>query len=231
MKYYRITVDSDEQIREDPIGWLTVDSEGYHFTSLVHAKDRDTSKQTQLNRDIKRIYGITFPCTVFYIDQQRDKNGLRNSDEDNLLFVPRNNGTGSSDAKVAAYMRQRQRGKPNILELDEAEIWKIEHGKLVKTTVGEVFGKKKEDPREATYTVYRYKNYSRRSGVYAYAYSPKKDIIYVYFTGKKRGWYKYDKRSAPGYVIDEMIQRARKGWGLNRYINKHPDTYYWKGTY
>ena len=88
-----------------------------------------------------------------------------------------------------------------------------------------------KDPRTRTYPVYRYKNYSRRSGVYAYALSPDERIIYVYFLGKKRGWYKYDYNSAPSYVIDNMVKRAKSGWGLNRYINKHPMTYYWKGTY
>lgn len=88
-----------------------------------------------------------------------------------------------------------------------------------------------EKERKASYPVYRYKDYSRRSGVYAYAYSPGKDIIYIYFTGKKRGWYKYDIESAPEYVINNMIKKAKKGYGLNRYINKHPRTYYWKGAY
>lgn len=88
-----------------------------------------------------------------------------------------------------------------------------------------------KDPRNQVYPVFRYKNYSRKSGVYAYAISPNKKIIYVYFLGKKRGWYKYDTQSAPEFVINNMVKRAISGWGLNRYINKHPQTYYWKGTY
>lgn len=90
---------------------------------------------------------------------------------------------------------------------------------------------KAKDPRNMVYPVFRYKNYSRRSGVYAYAISPNKKIIYVYFLGKKRGWYKYDTMSAPSFVIENMVKRAISGWGLNRYINKHPQTYYWKGQY
>lgn len=90
---------------------------------------------------------------------------------------------------------------------------------------------KKLNPRTEKYPVYRYKNYSRKSGVYAYAISPDGTIIYVYFKGKKRGWYKYDVYSAPRFVIKNMVKRAKSGWGLNRYINKHPDTYFWKGTY
>lgn len=89
----------------------------------------------------------------------------------------------------------------------------------------------KGDRREQVYPVFRYKNYSRKSGVYAYAISPDKKIIYVYFLGKKRGWYKYDTFSAPAWIIKEMVQRAKKGWGLNRFINQHPKTYYWKGQY
>lgn len=87
------------------------------------------------------------------------------------------------------------------------------------------------EKRNQAYPVFRYKNYSRKSGVYAYAISPDKSTIYVYFLGRKRGWYKYDVHSAPTFVIQEMVKRAIKGWGLNRYINKHPQTYYWKGTY
>lgn len=90
---------------------------------------------------------------------------------------------------------------------------------------------REENPRTKTYPVYRYKNYSRKSGVYAYAYSPDKTVIYIYFKGKRRGWYKYDIYSAPRWMIETMIKRAKSGWGLNRYVNKHPQTYYWKGTY
>lgn len=89
----------------------------------------------------------------------------------------------------------------------------------------------KEKKRNEVYPVFRYKNYSRKSGVYAYAISPDKKVIYVYFLGKKRGWYKYDVYSAPEFIIKNMVKRALSGWGLNRYINKHPQTYYWKGTY
>lgn len=91
--------------------------------------------------------------------------------------------------------------------------------------------KEAKNPRNQVYPVFRYKNYSRRSGVYAYAISPDKTIIYVYFLGKNRGWYKYDIYSAPSYVIKNMVKRAISGWGLNRYINAHPQTYYWKGHY
>ena len=89
----------------------------------------------------------------------------------------------------------------------------------------------KLNPRTQVYPVFRYKNYSRKSGVYAYAYSPDNTIIYVYFLGKKRGWYKYDQFSSNKSMIERMIQLAKKGWGLNRFINKHPQTYYWKGTH
>ena len=90
---------------------------------------------------------------------------------------------------------------------------------------------RESNPRTKTYPVYRYKNYSRKSGVYAYAYSPDNTVIYIYFKGKRRGWYKYDIYSAPRWMIETMIKRAKSGWGLNRFVNKHPKTYYWKGTY
>lgn len=85
--------------------------------------------------------------------------------------------------------------------------------------------------RSEKYPILRYKNYSRKSGVYAYAISPDKRIIYVYFIGKKRALYKYDVESASSFEIREMVKRAKSGWGLNRYINKHEPGYYYRGKY
>lgn len=83
--------------------------------------------------------------------------------------------------------------------------------------------------REEQFDIYRYKNYSRKSGVYAFAISPDKTIIYVYFNGGSL--YKYDISSAPEYAINNMVKRAKSGWGLNRYINKHKPDYYFKGKW
>lgn len=226
------------------LGYLSVYEKGgkeyCRFYPRRSIKDAQSSQQIQLNRDIKRIYDIQFPCSIFYIDPTRQNNDLRNPNERNMLIIPRNNSTGADDYTISNYIRQRLRNtakdNPNF---DNARIYKIVNSRLDNLKVGEFLKEKGisvpseqgRDPRVGNYPVYQYKNYSRKSGVYAYAYSPNNAIIYVYFLGANKAWYKYDTKSAPSYVIDEMIRRAKNGWGLNRYINKHPKTYYWKGHY
>lgn len=230
--------------KEKVLGYLSVyEKNGRQYCRVLptskNIHDAQIPRQVQLNRDIKKIYDIQFPCSIFYIDPTRQDNDLRNPDERNMLVIPRNNGTGADDYTISAYLRQRLKGsgKDNPV-FDNARIYRIVGSRLEMLRVNEFLeskglkaGYQGKDPRVGNYPIYEYRNYSRKSGVYAFAYSPDKSIIYVYFKGKKRGWYKYDKKSAPSYVIDEMIQRAVKGWGLNRYINKHPQTYYWKGSY
>lgn len=122
-------------------------------------------------------------------------------------------------------------GKKERTDLRKVAFEKMKKGSEEEQEESEDREANRNNRRNMAYPVFRYKNYSRRSGVYAYAISPDKKIIYVYFLGKKRGWYKYDTFSAPQFVIKEMVNRAISGWGLNRYINKHPQTYYWKGRY
>lgn len=96
-------------------------------------------------------------------------------------------------------------------------------GKKIRITI--------HDDGDTNYPIYKYKNYSHRSGVYAYAYSPDKKEIYIYFKGPKRAWYKYSKKDISAWIVDTMIRRAKRGWGLNRFINKYLPQYYWKGHY
>lgn len=223
-----------------PIGYLTIINNKYHFESLTHIRDAQGNSQTRLNKDIKKIYDIDFPCTIFYIDNTKNEVGIKGYQENNILIIPRNNTANLNENTISSYIRMRLKGKPSIKVIDETFIYKIVNSNLVKIKVKDAIENiaklkgiklKEPDPRTMVYPVYRYKNYSRRSGVYAYAYSNDKTIIYVYFIGERRAWYKYDIKSASRPLIEEMIRRAKKGWGLNRFINKHPKTYYWKGKY
>lgn len=241
MKLYKVTFFDEEEkkeIKSNPIGWIEIMPDGRIRTILFnHFHDAQSSSQISLNRDIKKIYNVTFPCSVFFLNPRKGEDKL---DEDNIAFIPRDNGTGKNDIAVANYIKGRMKNYPPIEEIDRGTAYIIRNGELEKTTIRELVNLtakargidfRRESRRNAVYPFMRYKNSSNRSGVYGYAISPDDSTIYVYFTGKKRGFYKYDTESAPSYVIKEMIRRARGGWGLNRYINKHPKTYYWKGTY
>lgn len=87
----------------------------------------------------------------------------------------------------------------------------------------------KKANREGKYPFTRYKNYSRKSGVYAYGISPDKTDIHILFTSG--AIYKYDTKSTPSFRIAEMIKRAKSGWGLNRYLNWKRPGYYYKGRW
>lgn len=231
-----------------PIGYVTInnDLKDAKYISFKRFLDAQSAEQNQMNKDIKKLLNINYPCSLFYVDTTKEKDGLQSVKEGNLYVIPKNNNGGYNPNTVSAYIRARMKGKPDVIGIDGVEIFEVRNDLTTrKTTVGELLKKlskekgfKLEEPedtlenkRNKTYPVYRYKNYSRRSGVYAYAYSSDHSVIYVYFTGKDRAWYKYDVKSGPNWVIWEMIRRAKKGWGLNRFINKHPKTYYWKGKY
>ena len=231
-----------------PIGYVTINANinDAKYISLKKFLDAQSTEQNQMNKDIKKLLNINYPCSLFYVDTTKGADGLQSVKDGNLYIIPKNNNGSYNPNTVSAYIRARMKGKPAIIGIDGVEIYEAKNDLTTrKITVGELLkrlskekGFKLEEPEETlenkrnkTYPVYRYKNYSRKSGVYAYAYSPDHSIIYVYFTGPARAWYKYDTKSGPNWVIWEMIKKAKKGWGLNRFINKHPKTYYWKGKY
>lgn len=247
---YRVRIideDIDNDIPKYPIGYLTIEDNKYTYKPLKSfgdslILDRESNNAYKLNTEIKKIYDIPFQCNIYFLDKNVDENSKL--DEKNIFVIPQ--GQSQSANKIQAYLDARLKyNKPSIEILDKATIYKIQNSNLVKMSVGDMLSEvaqrkgiklytepiKQVNPRYAEYPVYRYANYSKRSGVYAYAFNSDETIIYVYFLGKKRAWYKYDIQSAPKYVIKEMIRRAVNGWGLNRYINAHPKTYYWKGNY
>lgn len=87
----------------------------------------------------------------------------------------------------------------------------------------------KYNNRKGEYPITRYKNYSRKSGVYAYGMNEEGTDIHIYFSSG--AIYKYNTESAPIFRIREMIKRAKSGWGLNRYLNWKRPGYYYKGRW
>lgn len=75
-----------------------------------------------------------------------------------------------------------------------------------------------EESRKKEYPRFPYRNYSHKSGVEAVSISDDNFTINVYF--KNGSIYKYDKDSASSWMIDEMIKRAKKGYGLNSFLVK-----------
>jgi len=63
----------------------------------------------------------------------------------------------------------------------------------------------------------KYKNLSGKSNVAFYNIT--EDSIEVVFNGSNRV-YRYSYKSAGKRNVDELISRARKGYGLNSYINR-----------
>jgi len=61
-----------------------------------------------------------------------------------------------------------------------------------------------------------YANLSGKSGVRAYQFG----VGFIIVTFKDGSNYRYSYPSAGKTRVDEMINRARAGYGLNRYINK-----------
>lgn len=236
----------------DALGFLEIKSNYVKVVSLKRLiLDAQSQEQAKLNQEIKKIYNINFPCSLMYVDPKKmdvymstlsndkERGNLKNAGEDNILIIPRQS---TNENTIRAYINQRLRGYNEDNNLEHLVRYKIVNSQIVKIDVAEaikIIAEKRgyntnnifKDPRNKNYTIYRYANLSKRSGVFAYAFNNDETIIYVYFTGKRHGWYKYDTKSAPEFVIKARIEKAKKGYGLNRYINKHPKTYFWKGTY
>ena len=218
-----------------PIGYLTIKDNGtcsYFSLSKKHFKD---ALSKNIENEIKEIYGLDFACSLYWL---RNVNSDSDIKDDDFVIIPKSNGTNLNDIGIINYINVVLKGKPQIEELNQAEVYTIINGNLEIHTLGDllpVIAKKKGiilkevDPRFRVYPVYKYKNYSRRSGVYAYAYNPQKTVIYVYFTGDKQAWYRY--YYGDGANVKRMIQHAKSGYGLNRYINKNLPPYYWKGKF
>ena len=61
-----------------------------------------------------------------------------------------------------------------------------------------------------------YANLSRRSGVKSYVFG----VGFIEVTFKDNSTYRYSYQATGRTRVDEMINRARAGYGLNRYIVK-----------
>lgn len=67
MRLYRVVIeDEEEEIKNDPIGWIEILPNGNIRTILFnHFNDAQSSSQITLNRQIKKIFGVDFPSSVF----------------------------------------------------------------------------------------------------------------------------------------------------------------------
>lgn len=153
---------------------------------------------------------------------------IHTTDAKGRNFVTRNAFNNSKNNLQSNLRNNSQRVIPSSVLREHNEIEKVNNNSK---SVEENRNEKSplNEKRTERYTITRYKNYSRKSGVYAYAFSPDKSTIYVYFNDHHL--YKYDDVSSYKFRISEMIKRAKSGWGLNRYINKHKPSYYYKGRW